>query len=306
MTVVFKELADSPEEDYGPDGLKARRHVLVDYDDRVAFLQEIFGTDYARVTATRSGNAKYPGHSFVVVSRLRMRPYASPPDLQLDDELVEVAFDDIETNINTYAGKLMEVNIDYEVLDSSSDDNLPDPELLTYLTWRREIGGEFMTMPGMKLKFKTNAGNQVPEESIPALRVPIVNHVLEWHRVNNPPWATIQSKVGKVHVASQGSTNPVKFLGAADRRVLFVGSSASRQIYGFDDVGTIQYGWRLTYNFAEKNITWGANTYGWQDTYDPTAGTFDQLLDSNNNPIYPETDFVKVGDSLFTGQSQGV
>ena len=78
------------------------------------------------------------------------------------------------------------------------------------------------------------------------MRVPVIEHLLTWHRVVSPPWAAIRNATGMVNAAG--------FLGAAAETVLFDGATAKKQFLGIDGTGLATFGWRLTYTFREKTI----------------------------------------------------
>jgi len=247
-TYCYRELAGSPEEDYGPGGMKATRRFVTDWDDRNAVVLEILGDGY-EFAAT--GAMEYPGAERVKAMRCRARPYIATPDTQQE-------FDDITSDINAY--RYCELTVEYETFDPQEDEeDMPEIESDTFLTYRLDFGGEMMTVPGQALQWQNAANVPVPEELKAVKRIPIIEHHLSWKRVITPPWSAIRSTVGKVNNAA--------FIGVGAEQLLFDSCRADKEFIQVDELQSPQYGWRLDYVFRQRTITGlGANqdnTFGW-------------------------------------------
>ncbi len=224
MSVAFKELAGSPTETIGPDGLKAERNVLCLWTDRFLLAQELLGDGYAFGT---QGKAPYPLANAVVAMRVAMKPFDDVPSEQ--DE----CFDDIGEQINVFNNPQQAlVRISYELLTSGEREDLPEIEDDTFLTYRMDLGGEFMTKPGQSLKWEFGpeppAEADVPPEAVPTVRVSISEHHLSWSRVLNPPWNVIHE--------SKGLVNAEVFMGYPPETMLFDGCSANKEFVQLDEL----------------------------------------------------------------------
>jgi hypothetical protein len=282
MTVAFKELAGSPIEVFGIEGIKAERRLLCAYEDRYTVVTALLGDG-----GEFGGNPQcfYPNCGLARAIRVRIEPFEKKPDDQ-------GAFDDLTADLNGYSGQFVELVVGYEALGlAGHPPHLPAPEQGTFLTYRMDFGGEYVALPGQSLQWQSDATLPVPPEAVPTLRVPIIEHHVTWQRVINPPWDAIRACVGSVNAAS--------FLGAAAETLLFDGAKADRQFTGLDDLQEPQFGWRITYVFREKTIRVldAANdqaTYGWNHCYCsvplPSAG-WDRLVDSQGNAFYRTADF---------------
>ena len=79
MTILFKELAGSPTETYGSDGMKAQRRLLCAYEDRLAAVAVLLGQ--GSVFGGQSP-ASYPGLSTAVAVEVQVEPFEKRPDDQ--------------------------------------------------------------------------------------------------------------------------------------------------------------------------------------------------------------------------------
>lgn len=275
MTVAFKELAGSPVETYGPEGMKAQRVLLCAWDDRGQVVQQLLGDGYEY---GGRGSAQYPDKPHVVAMRTRCEPFGDDVAPQVLSELTE--------GLNRYSG-FAKVTVSYELLVSSQREDLPTIEQGTLLTYRQEPGGETMVLPGHSLAWEGAAGVAVPPEAVPAIRVPLVEHHFNWHRVVNPPWEAIRRCVGTV--------NDAAFLGAAAATVLFAGAAAQREFVRIDELANATLGWRIGYLFREKAVkTGGGGVVGWNHAYRSLPADnpgWDELVDANGNRPYVSSDF---------------
>lgn len=281
MSITFQELAGSPREWYGPDGPRAERRILVAWNDRHEMIRLLLGEGYAFGGAPPTA---YPGYDQVVAMRAAVEPFNPVPD--------DGTFTDVATDINTYAGRPALITIDYELIEPA-DDDMPDHEADTFLTYRLDFGVETLTLAGASagLKWESDSTLPVPPSCEPRLRIPVVEHHVTWHRVWNPPWAAIRAAIGRV--------NQTEIFSAPAGTLLFDGCRADKEFVGFDSLAQPELCWRISYIFRERKINDLASqtTYGWQHSWRPLpAGTagFDRLL-RGNDPIYNQADF----SSLF-------
>jgi hypothetical protein len=278
MTVAFKELAGSPLETYGPDGMKAQRVLLCGWDDRELVVEQLLGDGYEFGGRGRAG---YPDKPDLLAMRIRCEPFADDVTPQVLSELTE--------GLNRYSG-FAKVTVSYELLVAADREDLPAVEPGTLLTYRQQPGGETMILPGHALAWAGAAGVPVPPEAVPAIRVPIVEHHFTWHRVVRPPWEAIRHGVGTV--------NDATFLGAAAGTVLFAGATAEREFIRIDELANPALNWRLGYLFREKAVKTGdGSVVGWNHAYRSLPADdpgWDELVDAHGNRPYPSSDFSQL------------
>jgi len=277
MSVVFKELGGSPLEIFEPQNLRAQRRLLVAWEERHALVRQLLGEGYEFGGMRPAG---YPGRPFVVVAEIKVEPFPPHPDHQ-------GSFDDVAGQLNSYSGKYALVTVDYELIDQRrSRKDLPKVEDDTFLTYRMDFGAEYEDLSGQVMYWASDASLPVPPDAVPALRVPITEHHVTWHRVINPPWQAIRECVGTVNAAP--------FLGAAPETVLLDGVTADKQFVGLDELSQPQFGWRICYVFREKAIKSGGDIYGWNHRFrslPPDNPGWDRLVDQAGNQLYRTSDF---------------
>jgi hypothetical protein len=279
---LFKELAGSPVETYGPDGMQAERRLLCAYEDRQAVVAALLGN--ADILGGL-GRAEYPGCPGVLAMRVRVEPFEKRPDEQ-------GPFNDLTADLNSYSGQFVELVVNYEMLDADAHrPDLPMPEPGTVLTYRMTFAGEYLRLPSHGLAWQSAATLPVAPDAVPTLRLPIVEHHVTWHRVVQPPWEAIRECVGAV--------NNDLFLGAAAETLLCDGAKADRELAGFDDLHAPQCAWRIIYVFREKAIkvldaTAGPVVYGWNHAYHALLASpgWDRLVDADGNCLYRTADFA--------------
>ena len=278
MSLSFRELAGSPHETFTADGMIAQRRLVVAWEDRHAMVAQLLGAGYALGGASP---AVYPGRNGIVAMQVAVEPWPAAPENQ-------GAFDDVTAQLNSYSGKFAQLTVDYELLDAvAGRGDLPAPQAGTVLTYRMELGGEYVRLSGHSLRWQAETALPVPPEAVPTVRVPIVEHQLTWHRVVSPPWTTIRSATGCVNAAA--------FLGAPAETVLFDGATAKKQFLGINGDGLATFGWRLTYVFREKAIKTAAGLVGWNHAYRPLPASnpaWDRLLDGDGETLYRTTSFA--------------
>jgi hypothetical protein len=275
MTVAFKELAGSPLETYGPEGMKAQRVLLCAWDDRELVVEQLLGDGYE---FGARGRAPYPGKPDVVAMRIRCEPFA--------DDLTPQVLCELTEGLNRYHG-FAKITVSYELLVPSNREDQPVVEPGTVLTYRQQPGGEIMTLPGHALAWAGAAEVPVPPEAVPPIYVPIVEHQFTWHQVVRPPWEAIRTSVGTV--------NDAVFLGAAAATVLFAGATAEREFIRIDELANPALSWRIGYLFREKAVkTPDDSIAGWNHAYRSLPADdpgWDELVDAHGNRPYLSSDF---------------
>ena len=187
MSAAFKELAGSPVEMYGPEGLQAQRMLLCAWDDREQVVQRLLGDGYEYGGSSR---APYPGKPDIVAMRARCEPFTDDVAPQVLSELTE--------GLNRYNG-FAKVTVNYELLVVSDRKDAPAVESGTFLTYRQDVDSETVPLSGDSFSWEDEPGESVPEEALPVVRVPVVEHHFTWHRVVNPPWQAIRECIGTVN-----------------------------------------------------------------------------------------------------------
>jgi hypothetical protein len=278
MSLAFKELAGSPQERFRADGMTAQRRIVVAWEDRHAMVAQLLGEGYALGGAPQTS---YPGRPGLMAMDVRLEAWPASPDCQ-------AAFDDVAAQLNSYSGKFALLTIDYELPDvAGTRGDLPPPQPGTYLTYRMELGGEYMTLSGQTMHWQSDGSLPVPPDAVPTLRAPIAEHHLTWHRVAAPPWTAIR------HCA--GTINQSAFVGAAPETMLFDGATAVKQFLGVNELQQPQFGWKITYVFREKTIKTGYGVFGWNHRYrcvPRDAPGWDRLADVNGQCLYQTSDFA--------------
>ncbi len=276
MTLAFKELAGSPVENYGPEGMTARRLLLCAWDDRQQVVEQLFGDGYEYGGQSR---AQYPDKPGVVAMRARCEP--------LTDDLVTQTLSELTEGLNRYNG-FAKVTVDYELLVATERPDLPETEPGTFLSYRQDSNIDRARLPAHSLVWNDEPTVPVSSEAAPSIRIPLIVHHVTWHRVVYPPWDAIRS--------GQGTVNDAAFLGAPASTVLLDGVSADREFLRFDGLDKAELGWRIGYVFRERAVkTSDASTPGWNHAYRsmPVATpAWDELADANSNPPYESSDFT--------------
>ncbi|MFZ5828747.1 MAG: hypothetical protein ACOY3P_01600 [Planctomycetota bacterium] len=278
MSIAFRELAGSPHEFFGPAGMRAERRIVVAWEDRHAMVALLIGQGYPLAGTPPSA---YPGRPAIVAAEVKLEPWPAVPAAQ-------AAFDDVTADLNSYDGRLALLTIEYKWLEFVLPrGDLPEPEPGTLLTYRMELGCEYVPIAGLSLRWVAAGEVPVPPDAVPAVRVPIVEHHVTWHRVTDPPWQAIRQCTGTV--------NQNAFLGAAAETVLFDGAVASRQFVGLAELDQPHFGWKITYIFREKAIKAAGQVFGWNHHYRELPADnpgWDKLVDGDGAGLYRLNDFL--------------
>jgi len=238
MNVSFKELAGSPRETYGPEGMRAERRFLCAWEDRDALVRALLGDGYEFGGSAAAG---YPGKSGVVAVRVAVEPF--------NDDLLEQEFLGLTEGLAAYHG-FARVTARYELIAPADRDDLPAAERNTVLTYRMESGSETLTLAGDDLVWPVNPHAVLPADADGAVQLPYTRHVLTWHRAVNPPWSAIRNATGTLNAGT--------FLGAPAGTLLFEGAAAEREFVRITDLAESEFGWRIEYRFREKALTTAA------------------------------------------------
>jgi len=157
----------------------------------------------------------------------------------------------------------------------------------TFLTYCQDRDFEIVPMADDSLVWQDEPTIGIPEEAIPQVRVPIVEHHLTWHRVVRPPWDAIRQCVGTV--------NGAEFLGAAAGTVLFDGCTTEPEFLRIGELAQAELASRIEYVFREKAIKTGdGEIVGYNHAYRPLPANdpgWDELADPAGNRPYRESDF---------------
>jgi len=278
MTVAFKELAGSPVETYGIEGLKATRTLLCGWSDRERVVEQLLGDAYEYGGRSR---AQYPGKPDIVAMRIRCEPFA--------DDVTPQVLSDLTEGLNQYDG-FAKITVNYELLVPSEREDLPAIEAGTFLSYRQDFSVEKLVLPGHSLRWSDQPAVPVPPEIAPTVHVPTIEHRLTWHRVVDPPWTAIRDCVGTL--------NSRQFMGAAAGTVLLDGASAEREFININDFASPELGWQIGYVFLEKAVkAVGGNSVGWNHAYRSLPADdpgWDELTDANDQRPYSSTDFQQL------------
>lgn len=285
MTSPFEELEGSPTIHVGPEGTTAQRIFRVAWADWPALAQELLGT-YRRV-----GNqfmftppVEFPDLPGVVVTALDVAP--------MDPENPHgAAVGSLTSGTNAYPAAGARVTATYESLPDPSEPprgDLPAVPYGTYLTFRADLGSEFITTPSRGWHWDAAGDPPLPPDVHPGVVIPTGLFRLIWHRVAQPNWTAMRQLRGKV--------NGGFFVGAAAGTVVFLGARVVREFafgrgFGF---------WRVEYLFAERAIELaGGGLAGWNHMYKEQAAGGEhwvRVLNTDGAALYAAGDLA----ALFT------
>jgi hypothetical protein len=275
MTVAFKELQGSPIEDYGPNGITARREVVCSWADRHALRDELLGDGYAFNTTPA---ATYPGNDQLVAMNVQIKPFDNAVP-GVAGALSTNEFTDIKTEIADYdigdassKKTRAHISIGYELIPLATlswpTGSVPGNQIEneTFLTYRRTSGTEYAILKGGGgLRWEDDIqGLEPPKEAFPTQRIPVTDHILTWHRVLDPPWSAINRV--------KGTVNRDEWFGFPAQTILFDGEDSERQFYMFGGNDPLMASWRITYTFRERRIQFedengNAQVGGWCHTW---------------------------------------
>jgi hypothetical protein len=253
MSVSFEELEGSPRLSVNESGITAWRSFRVAWADWPAFCGELIGS-YRVVGGSFIFTAplEFPGFPNLVVSDIQVEPFdPACPD--------GTGVGTLAATPNQYTAGGARIAVMYTTafdVDNQPRADLPTVPKGTYLTYRADLGAEYVATPGRTWRWQAAGDPVVPDDVNPGLLIPQGTFHLTWHRVALPPWGTIRALRGKVN----GGT----FVGAPAGTVLFLGARVRRQFHFFQLGGF----WEVQYTFQEntKELTTAAKV-GWNYFY---------------------------------------
>jgi len=233
VTIVAELDEIGPSIDLDAGTGECTRRLVIAGEDLTALSQEMFGTVFVPGWGfTYSARPQHPRYTWmygVSIGRPGSHPEGDPPhDPGVDYSpliLVHVK----------YRGDLLIFNV-------SPDD--PTPPSGTYLTHRKTMSAEMMTLPDAGFLWEDSTETlprHLAGDVSPGVLLPVITHTFTWRGVTYPPWDDIRDAAGKVNETDQ--------FGLKAETCLFIGVSDERV---FDLNGTKQYS--LTYTFAERYL----------------------------------------------------
>lgn len=309
MTIVFKELAGSPEEKYSMTGFSATRKLLCAWNDRNALVRELLGDNEEFAGNT---SVSYPGRHDIRVTDINIVPWEKVPNTTYVDG-VAVEFTDVATEVNAYTSQQAHLTVGYQwMIDGSNA--LPNPRSMdiepdTFLTYTRKLSGEYHTQPGRNIAWSDDPNIPIPKDALPTIRVPITEHHLTWSRVTSPPESAMTKAMGKI--------NATAWSGYSAETMLFEGATMKREFVGFPDNDPVAGGagswgtWEVGYVFREKLMGFNFNNFagvngiplGWQHTWrvDGTTSGYAKLETPDGKGLYREASNAEF-DALFKNE----
>jgi hypothetical protein len=283
MTVSFEELEGSPRLSVDESGITARRAFRVAWADWPAFCRELIGSyEVVGGTFVFTPPLAFPAFSNLVVADIQIEPFdpASPDGTGIAT---------LAATPNAYTAGGARITATY--VTAFDVDNQPRPQLPqvpkgTYLTYRADLGAEYVATPGRIWRWDDAEQSVVPDDVNPGLLIPQGTFHLTWHRVALPPWDAIRELRGKVNDAS--------FVGAPAGTVLFLGARVRRQFHFFALGGF----WEVQYTFQEntKELASGAKV-GWNYFYKELKVDDEHwvpIADEDGNPPYGPGDLTQL------------
>jgi hypothetical protein len=286
MTATWYELSDSPREDYSRGGFRATRKILTAWADRTSVAKELMGVDVLGVGNVNS--LQYPDNTSVRCVRVMVAP--------LTDDVTEQALSSLDTDLNTYESYAV-LTANYETIEPI-DPDLPEAEEGTYMSYRLSISSEALIIPGVGLKWASDAEGKAPQEAdlTFTFSIPIQEHHLTWHRVLNPPKTTFRDLIGHV--------NDAVYLGAATGTLLFTGATLDREWAFEGEFDDVRPAYRVNLTFKERRIKDGAAVVGWNYAWrslpEGSRG-WQEMENGNGEPIYASGDFTRLTQGIDPG-----
>lgn len=273
----YNELAGGPRESLGEDsGPGAERLFLIDHATRIS----------AFIPALVSSSA-FPGLGHCRAQSVTFEPFSG--------DLVPVgAVNTLGTDIVSYAGIVCLARVNYgpTFFSKTWPTDVPKPGGIranTQLRLRIRGSGQFLTIPGRKMKWSTASSGSIggteaastvptPPDMNGRILIPTTEFHVQWDFVDDPPVDTLRTKIGHVFSAA--------FLGSPSECLLF-------ENYEIDDSfklnATNPHTHRVSCVFRERKIQAAGGPFGWNHDYreDP-AGWTRVIMDGK--PRYPLAD----------------
>ena len=174
------------------------------------------------------------------------------------------------------------LTVNYETPDFVATD--PNGNGQLFLSEMMDYNAEFITIPTASFIW-TSDNKPLAPDAVPGKIMGMAEYALTAHHHPNPPWAAIQSNVGKVN---NGTFAPLLAFGGrsfADGQLLFLGEHDSREFLLGQD-GTIV---ATVYNVTYK---WAYRTEKWNTAFRPETGQFEFFQTPAGNQLYRTGDFL--------------
>jgi hypothetical protein len=282
MTVPFKELGGSPQEEYSLQGFRAQRQFLIAWQDRDAFAAEVLNvvTEYGAATWIN-----YPGKPTAFAMRVRYEPFDHEnPDYQALRGLTE--------GLNSYTNSFAKATVEYQTVNPQDLAGGPAAEPGTRLMYRMLYSVKTETLLPGGWEWADLPTAVVPANLAPAKEIPVTEHHLTWDLVISPPWDAIRGLQGKL--------NSAVFLGSPAGTMLFLGAEANKLYRSELGAGATEFCWQIHYVFRERAIKQGGQVLGWNYFWRPDPPGW-AMLTNGAGPFYEAADL----NLLFQSASDG-
>jgi hypothetical protein len=271
MSIPFKELGGSPQEQYNSEGFRAKRTFLIAWEDRDAFAVEVLGLVGDEGA---KGAVYYPGKPSAAAIKVRYEPF--DPD---NPDAKEIP--DLTSGLNSYSNSFAKATVEYQTVTARDRLDGPLNEEGTHLTYRMLFEAELEPIIARSWHWADIPSIGLPEDQALVKRIPVTVHHLTWYQVIKPPWDVIHD--------CQGTVNSTEFLGCPPGTLLFEGAEANKLFRAGLDEGPAAFCWQIHYVFREKSIKHDGQVYGWNHAYrenppgwaEPTHGA-DRLYDAGD------------------------
>lgn len=151
-------------------------------------------------------------------------------------------------------------------------------DIPTYLASQQELTSYLANNPGVI--------KETADKLVPMIKgIPVVEHILRWDMVLDPPWDVFIANLGRVN--SEPSTIGTQyFFGALAETVMFMGVSGNQKRLWDGDDGIVEP-WTLDFRFSQRVIVEGGVTYGWNHVWVPKSQKWERLLrGANKEPLH--------------------
>lgn len=282
---LWSELAGSPTEQMGRDGMSAQRQIICGWDVRGEVLRQFLGDGY-RFGGTPRG-IKYPGAPGLLATTVKSQNF--------HNDVIDQTFPSATEGLNRYKSYAV-LTIDYEFVKPLHDREGPEPPE-GFFTYRWNPALEAYPQPNRNLRYTSDASPPVAADNQTLYRIPIVEHVLSWHAVKKVPRAAIRKAIGGI--------NNAEFLGVPAKRLLFDSCNVDTEFvlpFAFDDP---RQTFRVDYIFRDMQIFNAAGTFlaSWNYAYrdqPPGRRGWNEVAFSDGGKAYEERNF---GNLLATEPS---
>lgn len=287
---LWQELADSPQEDYSDKGFRAVRKIITAWADRHTIALTLMGTGSTGLGLI--AGLEYPGSISVRCTRVRIAPFTN--------DITPLTLTFLNTDLQTYDSYAV-LTVRYESVNPDTgleDEDLPDAEDGTYLSYRQGISAEALTVPGTAMKWVS--GNQPIMEVDTTLTklIPLQEHYLTWHRVVKPPKETFRDIIGKINKAT--------YLGAAPHTLMFAGATLDREYTFAGEFDRDKVGYQITLTFKERRIQAADNVvHGWDfqwKTLPQAEAGWTEIQNGDGSAVFEEADFTRLTQLVDPGE----